>query len=86
MAKQHMPNPVAADPGPVWLDRDWHQPPCQTPQQRPLCISADTESGGAHYSMDNSLVPEQFVFPQQHWGSCSLNTPRIKNVSVQPKQ
>lgn len=63
-----------------------------TPQQHSgiQSVSADTDSGGAHYSMDNTLVPEQFVFllfsnlhfciynSQQHRGCCSLNISRTK--------
>lgn len=95
MAKQHMAQPcgclMAADP--VWLDRDWQQPHVRHTRQHSSIhsISADTERGGTCYSMDNTLVPEQFVFlpfsklhfciynSQQHWGSCSLSTPRSKN-------
>lgn len=48
---------------------------------------------GPFHSMDNTPVPEQFVLlpfsnlhfctynSQQHWGSCSLSTPRIKTKS-----
>lgn len=97
MAKQHMAQPwrcwMAAGPGPVWLDRDWHQPPSQDTTGVPTLYLSRYRVEGPFYSMESTLVPEQFVFlpfsnlhlciynSQQHWGSCSLNTPRIKTKS-----